>query len=259
MTCRVVAALVVAALAACVRNPYPAVPLAAPDAAPDAAPAAAAVAPPRPVPSAPRPYAAGPAAGDSDPGPWPWGRAAERTVAGVEAGGGLLPRMWRGLRVAEPGRCVSFAELDYLADPLPVPRLREVAGDGFRELFGCSLFDGVSDRVVRPDRVVGAAAAHDAGLCARPGVRAAFSADPDNRLYVPVLMAQVRAEMIARGGGDWLPSRNLCWYVGTQLRVRRRYGLTVSPWEVRVFEAVLGACPVVTPVPACGPGEAGIW
>ena len=167
--------------------------------------------------------------------------------------------MWRGLRVAEPERCAPFAELDYLADPLPAPRLREVAGNGFREPFGCSLFDGVSDRAVRPDRVVGAAAAHDAGLCARSGVRAAFSADPDNRLYVPVLLAQVRAEMIARGGGDWLPSRNLCWYVGTQLRVRRRYGLTVSPWEARVFEAVLGACPVVTPAPACGPGEAGIW
>ena len=167
--------------------------------------------------------------------------------------------MWRGLRVAEPGRCAPFAELDYPADRRPPPRLREAGGAGFREPLGCSLFDGGSDPAVRPGRVVGAAAAHDAGLCARPGVRAAFAADPDNRLYVPVLMAQVRAELIARGGGDWLPSRNLCWYVGTQLRVRRRYGLTVSPWEARVFEAVLGACPAVTPAPACGPGEAGTW
>ena len=167
--------------------------------------------------------------------------------------------MWRGLRVVEPERCAPFTELDYLADPGPPPRLRDAGGAGFREPFGCSLFDGVSDSGVRPSRVVGAVAAHDAGLCARSGLRAAFAADPDNRLYVPVLMATVRSELIARGGGDWLPSRNLCWYVGTQLRVRRRYGLTVSSWEARLFEAVLGACPAVTPSPACGPGVERTW
>ena len=38
------------------------------------------------------------------------------------------------------------------------------------------------------------------------------------------------------------------------LRVRRRYGLSVSPWEARVFEPVLRGCPVVVPAPVYGGG-----
>lgn len=107
--------------------------------------------------------------------------------------------------------------------------------------------------------MVSAEAAHDAGLCARPEVRAAFAADPDNRLYLPAVVAAARDRAVARGDGEWLPSRNLCWYVGTQLRVRRRYGLSVSPWEARMFEAVLRGCPMAAPAPRCDVRADGVW
>ena len=190
--------------------------------------------------------------------PWEWRRPAQRTVGGVEPANAPLPRQWRGLVVAAPARCAAFDVADYAAGGVLPPRLR-AGGGGFREPLACSLFPGPADRTVRAGRVVSAEAAHDAGLCARPEARAAFGADPDNRLYLPAVLAAARAEAVARGDGEWLPGRNLCWYVGTQLRVRRRYGLSVSPWEARLFEAVLRGCPDVAPAPRCDVRGGGVW
>ena len=190
--------------------------------------------------------------------PWEWHRPAERAVGGVEPAGAPLPRQWRGLVVAAPARCAAFEAADYAVGGVLPPRL-PATGGGFREPLACSLFAGPGDRTVRAGRVVAAEAAHDAGLCARPEARAAFGADPDNRLYLPPAVAAARAEAVARGDGEWLPGRNLCWYVGTQLRVRRRYGLSVSPWEARLFEAVLRGCPAVAPAPRCDARGGGVW
>lgn len=238
-----VAVLAAVVLAACVRNPYPVAPAVAPVVA---ASSVSELVPP-----------------EQPPGPitspaWEWHRAATRTVGGVERSGAPLPREWRGLRVAEPVRCAAFAVSDYAAGAVLPPRL-PAEGGGFREPLGCSLFSGLLDLLVRESRVVGAEAAHDAGLCRRGAARAAFAADPDNRLYVSAVMAAARAEAIARGDGEWLPGRNLCWYVGTQLRVRRRYGLSVSPWEARLFEAVLRGCPDVAPAPRCDLRGGAVW
>ena len=224
-------------LAACVRNPMP------------AAPGAPVVSEPVGLEEPVRPAAST---------PWEWYRPASRTVGGVEPATGPLPRQWRGLVVAEPARCTAFAPAEYAAGRVLAPRLR-AAGGGYREPLACSLFAGPGDRAVHAGRVVSAEAAHDAGLCARPEARAAFGADPDNRLYLPPVVAAARAEAIARGDGEWLPGRNLCWYVGTQLRVRRRYGLSVSPWEARLFEAVLRGCPAVAPAPRCDVRGGGVW
>ncbi|MDE2906653.1 MAG: hypothetical protein OXQ28_11285 [Acidobacteriota bacterium] len=178
-------------------------------------------------------------------------------VGGVEHAASPLPRQWRGLSVAAPARCAAFDAGDYAAGSLPAPRLRDERG-WFREPLACSLF-AAGDPTVRVGRVVSAAAAHDAGLCGRPEARAAFAADPDNRVYLPTVVAAVRDEVVVRGDGEWLPGRNLCWYVGTQLRVRRRHGLSVSPWEARLFEAVLRGCPVSAPAPSCDVRGGGTW
>lgn len=223
-------------LAACVRNPMPAAP-AGGDAVAE------------PVEERVRPAA---------PRPWEWYRPAERAVGGVESAGAPLPRHWRGLAVADPVRCTPFAPADYVAGGVLTPRM-PVAGGGFREPLACSLFAGPGDRRFRVGRIVSARAAHDAGLCERPEARAAFAADPDNRLYLPAVVAAARAEAVARGDGEWLPGRNLCWYVGTQLRVRRRYRLSVSPWEARLFEVALRGCPVVAPAPRCDLGAGRAW
>ncbi len=237
--CRGVAVLGAVALGvACVRNPMPAAP-----AAPPAEPVAVRLEAPVGLPAL---------------SPWESHRPAERTVGASGRSASSLPREWRGLVVAAAARCAPFDLVDYAAGGVLPPRLR-AAGGGFREPLACSLFAGPGDPAVRAGRVVSAAAAHDAGLCARPEARAAFGADPDNRLYLPAVLAAARAEAVARGDGEWLPGRNLCWYVGTQLRVRRRYGLSVSPWEARVFEAVLRGCPAVTPAPRCDARGGGAW
>ena len=228
-----VAVLVGVVLAACVRNPLPVAPAAAP-----AVPERVSL--------------------DESLPPWEWYRAGARTVGPVDRLAAPLPREWRGLRVAEPARCAVFDASDYAVGGVLPPRVPAAAG-GFREPLGCSLFAGAGDFAVGAARVVSAEAAHDAGLCARPEARAAFGADPDNRLYLPAVLAAARAEAVARGDGDWLPGRNLCWYVGTQLRVRRRYGLSVSPWQARLFEAVLRGCPAVAPAPRCDVRGGGAW
>ncbi len=243
----VVAVLFVAALSACVRNPLPEAPASSPTGA----------GPGDPVDAASTPEARTESSGPVDRRPWEWYRAASRSVGGVELSGAPLPRQWRGLPVAEPARCAAFDEADYAAAGLPVPRLRDEGGR-FREPLGCSLF-GAGDRTVRAGRVVSAAAAHDAGLCGRPEARATFAGDPDNRLYLSAMVDAARDEAVARGDGEWLPGWNLCWYVGTQLRVRRRYGLSVSPWEARLFEAVLRGCSVSVPAPSCDARGRGTW
>ena len=249
---RLVCVVLLAALvlpAACVRNPR-VVPLEPPVAAPAASAAA---------PALPASPAAAFAVPPARPRRWTWFRGSGRVVSrGRDGGGAAVPVAWRGLRVADPARCAPYEPLHYAAGSSR-PRLPAADGSGFREPLGCSLFGGPGDPVVRQGRVVPAPAAHDAGLCGRPLERAAFAADPDNRLYVPVRVDRARIETIARGDGEWLPGWNLCWYVGTQLRVRRRYGLTVSPWEARVFEAVLQACPEPAPAPACTVSGGGAW
>lgn len=243
----VIAVLFAAALAACVRNPLPEAP----------APAPTGTGPGDPVDSESAPEVRTESSGPVDRRPWERYRAASRSVRGVEHSATPLPRQWRGLTVAEPARCAAFDGADYAAAGLPVPRLRDEGGR-FREPLGCSLF-GAGGRTVRAGRVVSAAAAHDAGLCGRPEARAAFAGDPDNRLYLSAVVDAAREEAVARGDAEWLPGRNLCWYVGTQLRVRRRYGLSVSPWEARLFEAALRGCPAVAQAPTCDVRRGDVW
>lgn len=233
----VVGLLVVGAFAACVRNPFPVAPV-SPD-GPES------VVVPADVPAAAAPR-------------WATFHAADRSVGGVESSGAPLPREWRGLFVAAPRRCSSFEPVDYAAPAGLVPRLR-AQGRAFRDPLSCSLFGDVGGLPPRAGRIVSAAVAHDAGLCARPEARAAFAADPDNRLYLSAVVAAARHRAVERGDGDWLPSRNLCWYVGTQLRVRRRHGLSVSSWEARLFDAVLRGCPAVAPGPRCDVLGRGVW
>ena len=180
--------LVAVAVAACVRNPMPAAPAV--------------------VPGPPARAVVGGASGEAASPRWEWRHADLRTVGGAERAAASLPREWRGLRVAEPVRCAAFEPADYLAGGLPFPRLR-AEPDGFREPLGCSLFSGAGDPAVHAGGVVSAEAAHDAGLCARPEARAAFAADPDNRLFLPVIVAAARHRTLTRGDGEWLPSRNL--------------------------------------------------
>ncbi len=174
-----------------------------------------------------------------------------RRLAGPAGGGGPLPRTWRGLRLEARSRCPDYDASAY-GPPGPPPRLR--ARGGWRELAGCALFAGPGAEAAPAARLVPAAVAHDAGLCrAPPGVRAAFAADPDNVLHLPRSVAALRRYLADTGAPVWTPARNRCWYVRAQLRVRRRYDLSVTPAEAAAFDAVLAGCAGAPAAPACGP------
>ena len=161
------------------------------------------------------------------------------------------PRSWRGLRIGKPWACTAYDGSDYAsAGPWPAPRLSAARrGDGFRSVLSCTAFDSV--RSVALGRVVPPAAAHAAGLCAAPPlVRRAFASDPDNWVYAePAVFADGRR---GRGPDGWLPTRNACWYARAQLRIRRRYGLTVTEAEARALDALLDRCGEAGRRPACG-------
>ncbi len=237
---RLVAFLVVAVVAAaCVRNPSPAAPATSVPATP----------PEGVAPDGPRP-AAVPRTTRLTPHSYPFGPPG-RFVRGSTDGLGPFPRTWSGLRLESRVRCPGYDPAFYSLDELR-PRLPDAAG--WRDALGCTLFPSAASTVVDPARLVSAAVAHDAGLCrADPVQRRAFAVDPDNLLYLPRSVAALRRYLADVGGPAWAPAQNRCWYVQAQLRIRRRYDLSVSPEEAAAFDAVLAEC-AATRVPAtCGP------
>ena len=178
----------------------------------------------------------------------PAGRVRLRGVASPAR----LPRAWRGLAVRPPDSCAY--DPAYYRAPRSWPRLRSAVPGRWRELAGCALFEP-GGRVVE-DRVIVPRDAHAAGLCgAPPGVRVAFARDPDNRLFLPAAVALARRGPAPERPVDvWLLLANRCWYIRAQVRLRRRYGLSVAAVEVRAFAAVLSGCPAAVPTPSCRPG-----
>lgn len=173
-----------------------------------------------------------------------------RFVPGSADGLGPFPRTWRGLRLEERERCGGYDPPFYSLDVLR-PRLPDA--QGWRDALGCTLFPSAASVVVDPARIVSAAVAHDAGLCRAPEpVRYAFSVDPDNLLYLPRSVAALRRYLADVGGPAWAPAANRCWYVQAQLRIRRRYDLSVTPEEAVAFDAVLAACDNARVAATCG-------
>ena len=156
--------------------------------------------------------------------------------------------IWRGLRVAAPERCSPYRSSDYAVSAAwPLPRLSRADGSFF-ELLTCQPFAGPGDSAIA--RVVAAEAGHDAGLCTRsPADREAFATDADNWFYGDrVVLALARR---GRGADRWLPTRNVCWYAQTELLVRQRYDLTVSPAEAAALEEVFAGCGPSLRPPTC--------
>ena len=45
-----------------------------------------------------------------------------------------------------------------------------------------------------------------------------------------------------KGLAEWLPERNRCWFVDSNIRTRRRYGLTIEEAECEAAKSVLRDC-----------------
>ena len=161
----------------------------------------------------------------------------------------VFPEAWRGLRTGGPlGGCPPFDPAEYWSDGA-WPRPRLVGEDGLhRDVLACTTFERPQDASLA--FVVPPREAHEHGLCRAPAaMRAAFAADPDNWVYAPEpVLAYGRRE---RGPGAWLPTRNACWYVRAHLRLRVRYGLSITPEDAEAIDRILELCGDQGHVPAC--------
>ena len=162
----------------------------------------------------------------------------------------LHPRVWQGLALRSEMACPVFDVKDYRSSGAwPAPRLR--ASDGaFLDVLACTRFDEPDDPGVALGWVVPPALAHGAGLC-RGSVmlKHAFAADPDNWIYAPVEV--FRSGRRGRGPGGWMPTRNACWYAATQLRIRQRYGLSLTDADAFALERMLASCASVGAEASC--------
>ena len=137
------------------------------------------------------------------------------------------PRVWQGLALRSEMSCPVFNVEDYRSSGAwPAPRLR--ASDGaFLDVLACTRFDEPDDPAVALGWVAPPALAHGAGLCHGSVIlKHAFAADPDNWIYAPIEV--FRSGRRGRGPGGWMPTRNGCWYAAAQLRIRQRYGLSLT-------------------------------
>ena len=146
---------------------------------------------------------------------------------------------WRGLTVAPEHRCTAYErKRDY-----PYPQSLEA--DIIRTLgavygpYSGSCFS--SPRETDIEHVVATSEAHDSGLCAADGAtRRAFARDLRNLTLASPAVNRHRKS--GKDAGEWLPTRNACWFAGRVVAVKRAYGLTVDRREAEALEAVLSGC-----------------
>ena len=149
------------------------------------------------------------------------------------------PETWRGLVIAPEHRCAPYDRRQY-----PYPQSVEaeiVAGMGGR-IYGPYMgqtFDSTDQTDI--EHIIATSEAHDSGLCsASAKTRRAFARDP---LNLTLASPQVnRQEKRNYDAGEWLPTRNRCWYADRVVGVRQKYHLTIDRREAAALEEVLSGC-----------------
>ena len=184
-------------------------------------------------------------------------------VAAVAALGlvaGASAETWRGLTIAPEHRCAPYdKKRDY---PYPQSVERDIVRD-LGAVYGpytARCFASTSETDI--EHIVAASEAHDSGLCAADAAtKARFARDLRNlTLASPEVN---RFEKSGKDAGEWLPTRNGCWFAGRVVEVRGAYGLTIDRREAAALERILASCdstalePVVCAAPSGSSGSAG--
>ena len=149
------------------------------------------------------------------------------------------PDLLAGIRIAPENRCSEYDSSDYkysqsLESHIVAQQQSRIYGPYSGRYFG-------SLRDTDIEHIVAKAEAHDSGMCMRPlPERAAFASDLDNlTLAAPRLN---RYEKVAKDPAEWLPEHNRCWYVGTVVNVKRKWGLSMDSAEADAVRQVLAGC-----------------
>ena len=158
-----------------------------------------------------------------------------------------------GLEVAPEDRCSDYERhKDYTYNASIEWKIAERAGytadkRGWLDRpFKSPYMKGVKIRSLRDtdiEHIVAAAEGHDSGLCAQPKeTRTAFARDLGNLTLA--LPSTNRYEKVDKDPAEWMPEKNVRWYVRTWMGVKEKYGLTIDEAERDALKAVLGdKCP----------------
>ena len=149
------------------------------------------------------------------------------------------PDMWRGIVVAAEDRCTTYNADDYRHSAAVEAEIVTAMGGRIYEPYRGVYFDDT--RATDIEHVIAKSEAHESGGCAwTRDERRAFANDLANlTLSAPRLNRFVKSNNDA---AEWLPPLNQCWYAGTIVAVRVKYGLTVDEAERDTLEAILANC-----------------
>jgi len=145
---------------------------------------------------------------------------------------------WRGLKVEPEERCSSYSSRDYPYPQSVEPQIIRSIGKIYSPYTGRCFASRYETDI---EHIVARSEAHDSGLCsASQEIRRQFSSD---LLNLTLSSPQVnRHQKAAHDAADWLPVLNQCWFAGTVVAVKQKYGLSVDRREAEVLERILSAC-----------------
>ncbi len=149
---------------------------------------------------------------------------------------------WRGIRVAEEHRCSRYDRSEYKYPSSIEARI--IASQTGRVYGPYSGRFFTSRKQTDIEHIVAISEAHDSGLCAASlDVRGQFAKDLLNlTLAAPDVNQCSAGAKCGKDAAEWLPALNRCWFVDRIIQVRRKYDLTIDPWEAKVIDGVLAGC-----------------
>ena len=159
--------------------------------------------------------------------------------------------MWCGLKVAPENRCSPYEAKKYVYSSVLDKRYVEARGrvvDSKGKLdkgIKSPYVKGIKIRYLQDmdiEHIVPRSEAHDSGLCARPDEWRTFAGDMDN---ITIASEHVNRTLKSdHEPQEWLPEKNVQWYLQTWYNVKVKYGLTIDTVERdALWEALGEKCP----------------
>ena len=146
---------------------------------------------------------------------------------------------WRGLTVTPEYRCSPYRSDDYHYPQSVEPQIVRAMGGRIYGPYTGRDFE--STRQTDIEHIVARSEAHDSGLCAADAAtRLRFASDLDNLTLASPSVN--RNHKKAYDAAEWLPAKNVCWFAGRVVAVKREYGLTVDRREAEALELALSGC-----------------
>ena len=125
----------------------------------------------------------------------------------------------------------------YRADDYWYPQRIEnaiIARDGLISPYTMRPFSDKYESTI--EHIVARSEAHDSGLCdATINVKLAFAQDLDNLALATQKMNRDKSD---KDVADWIPPKNVCWFVGKTIQVRKKYNLTIDAREKARIEEI---------------------